>query len=80
MFLQTVQSLVFKNNKNLVCRSLKEEPVAVLLQCGFYRGRAVKGGFSDMKVQIIREKGIKLDPQNAAFREKRAVLFYDRKR
>ena len=57
MFLQTVQSLVFQNNKNLVCRSLKEELVAVLLQCGFYRGCAVKGGFSDMKVQIIREKG-----------------------
>ena len=27
--------------------------------------------------KTIREKGIKLDPQNAAFREKRAVLFYD---
>ena len=30
--------------------------------------------------QRIREKGIKLDPQNAAFCEKRAVLFYDRKK
>ena len=32
------------------------------------------------RAEIIREKGIKLDPQNAAFREKRAVLFYDRKK
>ena len=30
-----------------------------------------------MKVQIICEQGIELDPQNAAFRKKRAVLFYN---
>ena len=33
-----------------------------------------------MKVQIICEQGIELDPQNAALRKKRAVLLYDREK
>ena len=33
-----------------------------------------------MKVQIICEQGIELDPQDAAFREERSVLLYDREK